>query len=92
MKKQKKQIRKVGRILAGEGRSKTLKAGWIEETELDVTHLLDCHRYSRWGKIVTRLIRAGATRITIQNNPHWDKNYRWRDNFYIFIGYVEVDK
>lgn len=92
MRKRKKEFKEIARIEAGERRSDTLKAGWTEETKLNIDYILECRKNTRWGQIVARLIRAGATRVTIQNNPLWDKNHWWHDNFYIFIGYVEVNK
>jgi len=87
MKKRKTQFKEIERVLAGTRRSNVLKGGWVKEVELNIENMLECHKNSRWGQIVARLLRAGSTRITIQNNPLWDKKHRWRDNFYIFRGY-----
>ena len=92
MQKRKKHFNEIARVLAGEGRSNIIKGGWTEETELNFDAILEYHKNTRWGQIVTQLLKAGATRITIQNNPLWDKSHWWHDNFYIFIGYGEEQK
>jgi hypothetical protein len=64
----------------------------FEETELDITAALASHRNTTMYKCVARLVRMGATKVTVRNNPHFNKNNWAVGDFFIFTGYAEDKK
>jgi conjugal transfer/entry exclusion protein len=80
-------MKEIKRIEAGYNKRYKGIAEQYKESVLNIDAVLKSSKQSTMYKCVKCLVDAGATRVTVRNNPDFDHYNPYAENFYIFTGY-----